>query len=207
MAAANGQGPVFIPSLRESSPEESARSWQPAETGDDFAPDVLEELAAAGFVKIERARSAAMTDRVFASAETSDFAWRGRILRRLHLLDAHQQSQFSKYVEEVFYGFDLLQVVADVLRQAGFEAYYYQLDDVIKRHVIGHRWQEWVTQAIQNPLAQPILKLVKESGGAMPLSDLIGGIKGSEPDEIRSAVDQLIIHLRLSRTSGLKTGT
>jgi Helicase conserved C-terminal domain len=173
-----------------------AYSNPPSAPPDSFSPDVLEELASAGFVRIELARSGSMTDRVFAGAGTSDFAWRGRILCRMHLLDAHQQSEFSKYVAEVFHPRDLLQVISGVLRQVGFEGYH-QLDDVLKRHVTGHRWQEWITQAIDCPLAKPILNLVKESGGAMPMLELTGRIEGSEPNEVRSAVDQLIVHLAL----------
>jgi hypothetical protein len=164
---------------------------------DSFPPDILEELAAAGFVKIDASRSNAVIDRVFAGAGTDDFAWRGRILRRMHLLDAHQQSEFSKYVEEVFYGSDLLRVISDMLRRVGFEGYFYQLDDLIRRHVISHRWQEWVAQFVDNPLTKPILELVTESGGAIPLCELIGGIKGSTPDAVRPVVDNLITHLAL----------
>jgi hypothetical protein len=169
----------------------------PNTSRDSFPCEVLDELAAAGFVKIDVSRSNAAIDRVFAGTGTDDFAWRGRILRRMHLLDAHQQSEFSKYVGEVFYGTDLLQVIMNVLRKVGFDGYYYQLDDLIRRHVIGHRWQEWVTQFIDDPLTTPILKLITESGGAMPLFELIGGINGTKADEVRAVVDKLIVHLAL----------
>jgi hypothetical protein len=180
-------------------PEKISAGYRPPPSTprDNFPPDVLEELAAAGFVTIDVTRSNATIDRVFAGTGADDFAWRGRILRRMHLLDAHQQSEFSKYVEEVFFGSDLLQAIASVLRGVGFEGHYYQLDDLIRRHVVGHRWQEWVVQAINNPLTKPILKLVTESGGAIPLLELVGGIKGSKPDEVRSVVDKLIVHLAL----------
>ena len=180
-------------------PEKISAGYRPPASTprDNFPPDVLEELAAAGFVTIDVTRSNATIDRVFAGTGAHDFAWRGRILRRMHLLDAHQQSEFSKYVEEVFFGSDLLQTIASVLRGVGFEGHYYHLDDMIRRHVVGHRWQEWVVQAINNPLTKPILKLVTESGGAIPLFELLGGIKGSKPDEVRAVVDNLIVHLAL----------
>ncbi len=180
-------------------PEKIPIGYRPAPNSprSDFAPEVLEELAAAGFVRIDTNRSSTTFDRVFPANGIYDFAWRGRILRRMHLLDRHQQSEFSKYVEEVFYGVDLLQVVSRVLREAGFEGHYYRLDEIIKRYITGHRWHEWIARSIKNPLAQPILLLVKESGGAMPLFELTTAIKGSEPDEVRAAVDQLIVHLVL----------
>ena len=62
---------------------------------------------------------------------TTDFAWRGRILRRLHLLDADQPSEFSKYVDEVFYDVDLCNSIVGVLRKVGFEGYY-RLDEVLR---------------------------------------------------------------------------
>ena len=43
-----------------------------------FRPEVLEELAAAGFVKIDASPVPETIDRVFAGTGTDDFAWRGR---------------------------------------------------------------------------------------------------------------------------------
>jgi hypothetical protein len=73
-------------------PEKISVGYGPAPntSRDSFPREVLDELAAAGFVKIDVSRSNAATDRVFAGNGTDDFAWRGRILRRMHLLDAHQ---------------------------------------------------------------------------------------------------------------------
>ena len=168
-------------------PERNPIGFRPAPNSprSDFAPEVLEELAAAGFVRVDSNPSSATFDRVLPGNGTSDFAWRSRILRRMHLLDPHQRSEFSKYVEEVCYTIELVQTLSGILRKVGFGGHYYQLDDIIKRYVVSHRWHEWVVRSIENPLAQPILKLVKESGGAMPLFDLTSAIKGSKPDEVR----------------------
>lgn len=169
----------------------------PSAPANDFPPQVLEELNAAGFVKIELARSKAMTDRVFAAAGTHDFAWRGRTLRRLHLLDSNQPSEFSRYVDEVFYGFDLLQTTSAVLCKVGFEKSYYQLDELLGRHVNSHRWQDWVVQALDDALAKTILKRITDSVGEMLLVDLCGQIEGSKPQDVRLVVDQLITYLVL----------
>ena len=95
----------------------------PSAPGTAFAPQVLEELDAAGFAKIEPARSAATSDRVVRRQRSE----RLRLARPHPAADApsrpHRPTEFAKYVEEVFYSIDLLQAIVGVLRRAGFEGY------------------------------------------------------------------------------------
>ena len=86
---------------------------------DNFPPHVLEELAAAGFVQIEFAKAPVTIDRVVAGNGTTDFAWRCRILRRMHLLDPDRPCELSKYVDEAFFVHDLMQSLSAVLQQVG----------------------------------------------------------------------------------------
>ena len=85
-------------------------------TSDKFPPPILEELAAAGFVEIRRAKFSTDIERVIVGAGTDDFAWRARSLRRHHLLDADRPLEISRYVDEVFSGYEL--AIADLPRVA-----------------------------------------------------------------------------------------
>ena len=163
---------------------------------DKFPPDVLEELAAAQFVQVRRDRFSKDVDLVIAGFGVDDFAWRARILRRLHLLDADRPSEFSRYVDEVFSGHELAIAVSRVLREVGVEGYV-RLDEGLPRFVIQHRWHEWVSKFLGNPLVTSILGVVREIGGAIPLSELSGRIEGTEPELVRGALDALIAHLAL----------
>jgi hypothetical protein len=169
----------------------------PSAPRDDFSPDVLAELIAAGLVRIDRFRSGAAPDRVVAGIGTNDFAWRGRILRRMHLLNAGLPSELSRYVDEVFSRIDLVQAIAAILQTVGISEDYYRLDELLQRFIAGHRWHEWVTLALAEPLAKPILKAVKEAGASIPLLELCGRIGGTKPETVRAVVDQLIGHLVL----------
>ena len=42
-----------------------------------------------------------------------------------------------------------------------------------------------------------ILDVFREAEGPMPLAELAGRLEGSNPDEVRSAVDKLVAHLAL----------
>jgi hypothetical protein len=169
----------------------------PSAPRDDFSPDVLAELIAAGFARIERRAPGQTTDRVLAGTGVSDFAWRGRILRRVHLLNAELPSELSRYVDEVFSRTDLVQAIIGILQTVGFAESYYRLDELLQRFITGHRWHEWVTLALAEPLAKSILKAVNEAGAPIPLLELCERIGGTKPEKVRSVVDQLIGHLVL----------
>ena len=128
-----------------------------------------------------RRRSAATVDRVLAGVGTNDFAWCCRILRRMHLLNADRPSELAKYVEEVFSLGDLSYAISAVLHKVGFAERYFRLDELLERFVTGHRWQEWVSQALAEPLAISILKLVKEFRGPVPLLSCAGRSGESSP--------------------------
>ena len=63
---------------------------------DKFPPHILKELATAGFVEVQPARSKAFTDRVIACDGLYDFAARVRALHRMHLLTADKPSEIQQ---------------------------------------------------------------------------------------------------------------
>ena len=74
--------PDKIPNRLRQSAERSTRQLSACTSWTNWPPPV-----SSGSTSL---RSAATVDRVFAGVGTNDFAWRGRILRRMHLLDADQ---------------------------------------------------------------------------------------------------------------------
>jgi hypothetical protein len=173
---------------------------------DKVPPDILEELSAAGFAKVQPALSGtrASTDRVFVPAELLDFATRVRMLSRLDLLQTDRPDELRKYVDQAFYGHMFLGTVSGILRAAGINDYP-EIKDALKYYVTNRRWPEWVGQKLKSPLAERVLEVLREAGGPIPLVELPGRIAGSDPDKVRSALDKLIANLAV--VEGLQPGT
>jgi hypothetical protein len=146
---------------------------QPSVSIDKFPPHILKELTTAGFVEVQRAQSQTFTDRVIACAGLYDFAERVRALQRLHLLAADQPSEFTKYVEHVYFSVQLIGVLVNTLRKVGIHDAF-QLDEILKRYVMNYRWPRWVARELGEPLADQILDVVREAEGPVPLADLPG---------------------------------
>ena len=125
-----------------------------------------------------------------------DFAARVRTLHRLHLLAADQPSEFAKYVDHAFFGTQLMGVLAGTLRNVGIHDFF-QLDETLERYVMQPSLAPVGRPGIKEPLADRILDVVREAEGPVPLADLPGRIKGSNPNVVRSVVDKLVTHLAL----------
>ena len=125
------------------------------------------------------------------ASASDDFAWRGRILRRHHFLDVDRPVQFSRYVDEIISTSNLQLRSPAYLREAGSRNIFDSMSAQAIR--IQHRWHEWVSKLLDDPLAKSILKDLKESGYAVPLFELCGRIDGSSPEAVRWAwiVDRL----------------
>jgi len=187
---------LFLHEVQGLVKHQTVYSSPPSVSSDKFPLHILEELTAAGFVKVQPAGSTASTDRVIACDGLYDFATRVHALRRLHLLDADQPSEFANYVEYSFFGSQLTQVLRGVLGTVGIEVFF-QPEDYLERYVMHHPWPGWVARALGDPLAERILDVVREVDGPLPLAALPGRIDGSNPGEVRSVVDELIAHLAL----------
>lgn len=163
---------------------------------DRFPPEVLDELIAAGFVRLLPARSRNATERVFAPADLYDFATRVRMLGRLHLLGAGRADELRPYVEQAFDGYRLNAVLDDVLRGAGMGPYI-RLEAALKNYVTSRRWPAWVSMALKDPLADRLVKALDEAGGPIPLVELPERVAEADPDKVRLAADKLIARLVL----------
>src|SRR5277367_2705350 len=90
-----------------------------------FPPNILRELADAGFVEVRAARSKMSGERVRTTDGVNDFAARIRTIGKFHLLDAGQPSELAKFVEHSFSGGQLNGALTSVLHQAGIGGIFY----------------------------------------------------------------------------------
>lgn len=184
----------FLDVVKAPVKRQAAHSLPPSVSTEKFPPHILKELAAAGFVEVQAARSKAYTDRVIAGAGLHDFTSRIRTLRRLHLLAADQPIELEKYVDHAFFGSQLTGVLSGVLRKVEIEDFS-RLDETLQRYVMNHRWPGWVARALKDPLVGRVLEVIREAEGPIPLAELPARIEGSDPEEVRSVVDTLVAHL------------
>jgi Helicase conserved C-terminal domain len=174
----------------------NVRSIPPSVALDAFPAHVLKELVDAGFVVVQAARSKAFTDRVVAGADLYDFATRVRLINRLHLLAVDQPSQLEKYVDSTIYGAQLPGILFGVLRKVGIEDYI-RAEEALQRYVMHRHWPGWVARSLNSPLAERIIDVFQKADGPIPLADVAGRLKGSDPGKVRSALDELIGRLAL----------
>jgi hypothetical protein len=177
---------------------------------DKLPRGILEELSAAGFVKVQPARTRNSTERVFVPAELFDFATRVRMLARLGLLDARRPGELRSYVDYAFNSYSFLGVVTGILRSAGIEDYP-EINEALQHYVTNHRWPGWVARKLKDPMAERVLEVLREAEGPIPIVELPGRIAGSDPEKVRSALDKLIAHLAVveglhPRTSEILVG-
>jgi hypothetical protein len=170
----------------------------PGVPADRFPGPILNELAGAGFVEVQRGggSSRMAADRVFAGRGLYDFTARVRSLHRLHLLAGDRPSELKKFVEHTCFESQLTFALIGVLHKAGIEEFV-RLDDALQRYVIHPRWPEWVARMLAEPLVTRMVDVFRAAGGPIPLAELPGRLQGSRPDEVRSALDKLVGHLAL----------
>jgi hypothetical protein len=168
----------------------------PGVSPDEFPPDVLQELVAAGFVAVQPTESRPHVDKVIACDGVYAFATRVRSMRRLHLLAADQPAGFAKHVHHATSDRDLREDLIGVLRNAGID-HFYGFENTLQRYVTGHRWPGWVAGTLKDPLAERILDVVRQAGDPLPWAELPGRLAGSNPGKVLSVVEKLVARLAL----------
>ncbi len=163
---------------------------------DHFAPGPLEELVAAGFVKLLPGRSKKSVDRVFAPAALHDFAIRVRMLDRFRVLTVDLPETLMQHVHYGFEIYNLLPFLHTVLQNAKLNVVH-DLNIFLSRYVRNYRWPLWFLAAKKDPEAEQVLKAVQEAGGPVPVTELPGRLAGMEPDDVWAAMDRLIGGLAL----------
>ena len=173
-------------------PTKEGSYTQPSTLADKIPAGVLEELTAAGFVKVEPGfgrRSA----KVIALASAYDFSTRLRSMHRYNLLGPSNRENLAKFVKFAFAN-QGERVIHDVLKKAGVEDLC-QLDEGLQLYVTTRRWPEWAVQAAGSKLARPLLEALEKAPGPVLLADLPKLVKGARPDEVREALTDLVVRL------------
>ena len=187
---------IFVDTLKGPARNQADHAPTYSVAKDRLPPDALDELIAAGFVKLLPARSRNSAERVFAPAILYDFAARVRMLARLHLLGPRGADELQKYVDQAFEIYSLNAVLADILREAGMDPRT-RLDSALKHYVPTHRWPGWVSRVLDDPLADRVITAIQEAGGPIPLAELPDRVAGADPAGVRRAADRLIARLVL----------
>jgi hypothetical protein len=166
----------------------------PTANPDQFPPQVLQELTAAGFVTV-RTVGRSPTPRVVLADSAIDFAARVRWLRRYHLLAEDLPSELEHYADACFLTYGLVTEICNILRRAGVEDGG-KLPELLQRYVTRHRWPGWVAGALSADLARPLLDVIEAADAPLPLTDLWQRV-GGDAWEFRAALDGLVSRLAL----------
>jgi Helicase conserved C-terminal domain len=161
-----------------------------------FSPQLVSQLADAGFVEVTICQSKAVPERVQIAAAAHDFAARARSLYEFKLLSIPAAIAFARFVKHSFFDAHLAAVLTDVLHGARIGGQF-QLFDAIERYVTRHRWPGWVAESLGDPLVAQVLDVVRAAGGSTRVSDLVARIDGSTSDAVRAAVEKLVVRLAL----------
>jgi hypothetical protein len=186
----------FLANIKTSRPYNRFQTDQPPVSAERFSASVLEELIAAGFVSVrdpqyhEKSRQAALV------AGAIDFTDRLRALRRYHVLDARQPSEFLKYVNYCFTKYELTGEINRILDMVGLNPHLLY-GDVFDLYVTRHRWPGWVAQYLDDSLAEAILEAIDKAGGRLPLAEIARRLHRHKPADVRGVLEKLITRLAL----------
>ncbi len=170
---------------------------------DKLKPEVVKELAAAGFVKIQPSPLATRPDRVVCGEAAADFRTRVRTLNRLHLLDPNQPGSLSKYIHASCYPGRLGWFVSSIVNSDERIQPFAEADALM--YLNASRWPEIVLKAINDPIATQVIDLLCASDQPLPLKSLAKRFKTAEPAQVRKALDALIARLAVFEDLDPKT--
>lgn len=187
------------------------RNEPPVEKGgvppEKFAPHVLKELIAAGFLEIRKTTVAKRqpAERVFVPHLLSDFMTRTRSLSRYHLLMPGPPTELGAYVSYVFHREHILRTISGILMKAGISDPYVKIEEAIPRYITNYRWPGWVVDAVKLPLAEKILEILKASDKPIPIAEIPALVGEGTPQKVRDTLDALIV--RMAVFEDLQPGT
>jgi hypothetical protein len=195
---------AFLNDVKGPTRPERPGGEQPSVSVEKFRPEVLAELTSAGFVRVEPGRTKSKPDRVVAEAGGMDFARRVRTIHRIRLLDPEDPGSLKGYLNVACYNNGLTGYIAGVLRDAGIETGI--LDEAEVRDWLGSaHWPGLVVKTLNDPIAERVLVVVRESGEPVPIDGLPDRVAGADPSQVRGALDRLVS--RLAAFEGLNSKT
>ncbi len=186
----------FLDHIKTTRPNSRTRDGQPAISAERFSAAVLDELISAGFMTVREPSGREKARQVMLVEEAVDFADRLRALRRYHLLDAQQPSEFTKYLNHCFTKYELTNEINRVLQKAGLSLHTLY-GDVYALYVTRQRWPNWVVEYLDDSLAESVLEVIDQAGGQLPLSEVARRLPRHKPAEVRAILEKLITWLAL----------
>jgi hypothetical protein len=186
----------LLTKVQATSRRNQRQTAQPFVSAQRFPADVLDELTAKGFVIVRPSSGREMGPQAALAEEAVDCLQRMRGLRRYHLLDACQPSEFTKYVNYCFIKYELTNELHRILRKAGLDLYSL-FGDVFEMYVMRRHWPDWVAEYLGDSLAESILQVIEQAGGRLPMAEIAGRLPGHSPAEVRAALEKLITRLAL----------
>jgi hypothetical protein len=154
--------------------------------------EALNELVAAGFVRVDPARGR-RSAKVIPLSTAFDFSSRLRSIHRYNLLGPSNRENLAKYVKHAFFSQGET-VINGVLAKANVDDRC-QLDEGLELYVTTSRWPDWATGSTKAKLARPLLEALRKATGPVRLVDVAGLIKGAKPADVQEALTDLIVHL------------
>lgn len=157
---------------------------------------VFDELKAQGFLKVREGIGHEKGPQAALVNEAVDFLQRMRGLRRYHLLDASQPSEFIKYVNYCFIKYELLDKLQTILQKAGINPHTLY-GDLFELYVTRRHWPDWVAGYLGDSLADEILEAIERAEGRLPMREIARRLPEQKPAEVRAVLEKLITRLAL----------
>ena len=174
------------------SPSKEGSYAQPSTPADKVPAEALEELIAAGFVKVDPG-TGKKPGRALSLSAAYDFSSRVRSLQRYHLLGPSNRENLVKYCKYVFYN-QGESVIRRVLTKAKVEDMV-GLEEGLELYVTSKHWPDWALTSIESKAAKPLLEALRKAKGPVALADLPALVKGAKPEDLSEALTDLVVHL------------
>src|SRR6185437_5404283 len=186
----------FLDNIKATRTNTRNRMEQPPVSAERFLPAALDELVSAGFITVREPIGREKARQVTLVKDAVDFVERLRALRRYHLLDAQQPSEFTKYINYCFIKYELANEINRILQKAGLHPHTLY-GDVYELYVTRRRWPGWVAEYLDDSLAASILNAIEQAGGRLPLLEVARRLPQHKPADVRAMLEKLITRLVL----------
>ncbi len=180
---------VFLDQIK---PTVKAGAVQSSTPSDRLNAKVVDELAAAGFVKVDPP-VLKKPGRVFPSDRTFDFAARVRALHRNRPLGATDRPALIRFIKYAFYD-SAEPTINGVLQDAEiFDLV--PLEMALENYVTSARWPGWAADVVGTATARALVEALGKAPGPVPLVDVPGLVPSATERDVRVALDGLIANL------------
>jgi len=183
-------------------PTREGSTTQPSILADRIKPAILDELTAAGFVKIEppQGRKAA---KIVASQNAYDFSARLRAAYRHDVLKCSNREELARSIKYAFTG-NGEPTLQRVLSHAGILGYH-ELENALELYLTTRRWPDWAVGLCKSKAARPVINALIKAPGPVELARLPAKVKGAKPAEVQAAVSELIALLAVFESVDAET--